>query len=87
MSKLPPTRFSPSIELMNVWHVSVCPGNGPTFSSLLGIVRLNGSPAVFVNVSVSSESRSAISEHGIPYAVPYSVVSGAYALMFGEMYE
>lgn len=77
MNRLPPTRFSPSIALMNVWHVSVCPGNGPTLSSLVGIVRLNGAPAVFVNVNVSWASSPVISEHGIPYAVPYFVDSGA----------
>jgi hypothetical protein len=53
---------------MRVWHVDVSFAKGPTLSSLLGMVKLNGVPSVDVNVTSIVAGREEIFEHAIPYA-------------------
>ena len=66
---------------MSVWQSSGLPANGPTLSSLLGIVRLNGLPSCAVNSKEISAGREASSEHAMPY-VPGSSL---YGWIWGEI--
>lgn len=70
-----------SIALMSVWHTVGSLRNGPTLSSLLGIVRLNACPPVEPNSMSITAGSEASSEHGMP-KVPASPLKG---WMSGEM--
>ena len=80
-SKLPPTSSKPSKALIRVWQVDGSFANGPTESSLLGMVKLNGSPFWEVNVMSITAGRDEILSQEIPYA-PFSL---GFGLMSGEM--
>ena len=70
-----------SAALINVWHSDGSLRNGPTLSSLLGIVSVNCEPDWEVKVNAICAGSEATSEHGIPY-VPASPEKG---LMLDEM--
>lgn len=70
-----------SRALISVWHVLGSSGNGPTFSSLVGIVRLKGTLSTEMNVISIVAVRDEIREHAIPY-VPTSAGKG---LISGEI--
>ena len=71
-----------SKALISVWHSSGSLLNGPTLSSLLGIVSSNALPSCDVNVKEISAGIESISEQGIPY-VPGSPLKG---LIFDEIW-
>lgn len=52
--------------LMSVWQRDGFDLNGPTLSSLLGIVRVKGVPCWDVNVMLISAGRELIRLHAIP---------------------
>ena len=54
--------------MINVWHKERSELNGPTLSSLLGIVISKGFPSVDKIVKEITTGRDEIFEHGIPYA-------------------
>ena len=60
---------------MRVWHIDESLAKGPTLSSQLGIVNLNGFPSVDLKVISSVADSWGILEHAIPY-VPFSAVKG-----------
>ena len=67
--------------MINVWHKLVLLANGPTLSSELGIVRLNGVPLCETNAMSITAGSVGMRLHAIPY-VPGSFALG---LMFGEI--
>ena len=76
---MPPT-ISNLSALINIWQVAESLGKGPTLSSLLGTVKLNGFPLTSVNAMSITAGSEEISLHGRPY-VPGS---GPYGLILAD---
>ena len=55
-----------SAALINVWHSDGSLRNGPTLSSLLGIVRLNCVPLCEVKANEMTAGREETCEQGMP---------------------
>jgi hypothetical protein len=66
---------------MRVWQIDGSSAKGPTESSLLGMVKLNGVPFCEVNVMSIAAGRDGILSQAIPY-VPGSL---GFGLISGEM--
>ena len=71
-----------SCALTSVWQSDGSLLNGPTLSSLLGIVSVNWPPTCAVKAKEISAGSPATSEHGMPY-VPGSPEKG---WMLGEIW-
>lgn len=66
---------------MRVWHRDALLANGPTFSSILGIVKLNGVPSCAVK-PMSIVAGSVLMRL---QAIPYVPASAGFGLMSGEI--